>query len=429
MDACVRAGDGGVWNTTPPHRRFGDEVNGASVLRYIALGAGFAATALALLVVWLFTLGPYRIVSLDRSALNAAAPDALTSASGERLVTAEAWRSRSGEILTALQSEIYGPLPRAMPATVLRRTPIAAADAGGVEGVEQIQVEIDGRARFNLILVLPQRETPAPVIIMQNFCGNQAAFPGRPPAIEGPIRYSPLPCRYGVFDPFHRAIFGEWMLGPPFRNILERGYAVAMFYGGDVVPDYPPDAGPALASVGADGAIAAWAWVHGRVIDVLESDARLDQDRIIAWGQSRFGKVALLAGAADPRIDAVIAFQSGRGGDALTSHRAGESVSAITRAYPHWFSPRYGAYAVSPPPVDQHEMLALIAPRPLLIGHARRDGWADPEGAYQAIAGARPVFDLLGAPGARFTLRDGVHGITDEDWRVTFAFLEERLAQ
>ena len=397
------------------------------MVRYASLAGAFAATALSLLLVWLFTLGPYRCVRLDRRALSEGAPNALAAGSGGSISTPESWSTRRREILDALQTEVYGPMPSAAQARIVRRQPIPASAAGGIEGVEQIEVEVAGRARFNLVLVTPRRATPAPVIIMQNFCGNQAAFPDRPSAIEAPLRYYPFPCRHGVFDPFHRAAFGEWMLGPPFRTLAERGYAVAMFYGGDVVPDYPPDAGPALASLGAEGAIAAWAWVHARVIDVLETDARLDQDRIIAWGQSRFGKVALLAGATDPRIDAVIAFQSGRGGDALTSHRAGESVAAITRGYTHWFSPRFSAYAGSPPPVDQHELLALIAPRALLLGHARRDRWADPAGAYQAAAGARPVFDMLGAPGARFALREGVHGITDEDWRVTLAFLEERL--
>jgi dienelactone hydrolase len=396
-------------------------------MRYALLGAALAATALLLLLAWLFTLGPYRSVRLDRPVLSSNAPSALARGHGEPVLTAEAWRQRRVEILGALQSEVYGPMPADAPAMVVQRRMISAVDAGGIEGVEQIEIEVAGRARFNLVLVLPRRETPAPVIVMQNFCGNQAAFPGRPAAIDAPLLYYPFPCRYGVFDPFHRAVFGEWMLGPPFRSLAERGYAVAMFYGGDVVPDHPPDAQPALSSLDAEGAIAAWAWVHARVIDVLEADQRLDQDRIIAWGQSRFGKVALLAGATDPRIDAVLAFQSGRGGDALTSHRSGESVSAITRGYPHWFSRRFSAYATSPPPVDQHDLLALIAPRPLLLAHTRRDSWADPGGAYRAAAGARPVFDLLGASAPRFVVRDGVHGITDEDWRVTFAFLDEHL--
>ena len=387
--------------------------------------AAFVAAAAAF--VWLYWAGPYRAVVLDRSALAAAAPNALDDASGERIAAPSAWQARRPEIVESLQAEVYGRIPAGARARIVARALVPATDAGGIAGVEQIEIEVGEGVRFNLVLVMPRGHAPAPVIVMQNFCGNQAAFPGRPRAIAPPRNAYPIPCQSGFFDPLHRAVFGEWMLGPPFQRIIARGYALAIFYGGDVVPDHAPDAPAALAALHAEGAIAAWAWTHARVIDVLEADPRFDQTRIIAWGQSRFGKVALLAGALDPRIDAVVALQSGRGGDALTAHRAGESVSAITRTYPHWFSPRYRQYALRDPPVDQHELLALIAPRPLLVVQGSRDSWADPAGAYRAVVGARPVFDLLGGPPPRFALRAGSHSITDEDWRLTLDFLDARL--
>jgi hypothetical protein len=387
--------------------------------------AAFAVAAVAF--AWLYWAGPYRVVTLDRAALAAAAPDALEDGAGARIATREAWRTRRQAIADAIEAEIYGPLPADVSARVVRRALIAPADVGGVAGVEQIEIEAGDGVHFNLVLVMPPGSAPAPVIVMQNFCGNQAAFRGRPRAIASPRNAYPIPCQSSFFDPLHRAVFGEWMLGPPFERITARGYALAIFYGGDVVADHAPDAPAALAALHAEGAIAAWAWTHARVIDVLAADPRIDQDRIIAWGQSRFGKVALLAGALDPRIDAVVALQSGRGGDAVTAHRAGESVSAITRTYPHWFSPRYRQYALRDPPVDQHELLALIAPRPLLVVHGSRDGWADPAGAYQAVVGARSVFDLVGAPPPRFALRAGTHSITDEDWRLTLDFLDASL--
>ncbi|MBY0563695.1 MAG: hypothetical protein K2P58_05845 [Hyphomonadaceae bacterium] len=387
----------------------------------IAVAAGAAAFA------WLYWAGPYRVVTLDRRALAAAAPEVLEDGSGARISTREAWQARRRAITDALEAEIYGPLPADVRARVVGRALIAPENAGGIAGVEQIEIEAGESVRFPLILIMPQSGAPAPVIVMQNFCGNQAAFPGRPRAIAPPRSAYPIPCRSNFFDPLHRAVFGEWMLGPPFDRITARGYALAMFYGGDVVPDDARDAPPALAALDAEGAIAAWAWTQARAVDVLEGDGRIDQDRIIAWGQSRFGKVALLASALDSRIDAVIALQSGRGGDALTAHRAGESVSAITSAYPYWFAPRFRDYALRDPPVDQHELLALIAPRPLLIVQAARDGWADPAGAYQAVVGARPAFDLEGGPPPHFALRAGTHAITDEDWRLTLDFLDDQL--
>lgn len=377
--------------------------------------------------VWLYTAGPYRSVALDRPTLAAAAPDALAADPAAPITTLEAWQARRRDIAEALAAEIYGPMPRDVHAEVIGRNPIAPADIGGLEGVEQIEIEA-GAVRFHIVLVMPPNAAPAPVIVMQNFCGTRAAFPGRPQAIAPPRNAYPIPCQSGAFDPIHRAVFGDWMLGPPFERIAARGYALAMFYGGDVVPDHAPDAPAALAALDAEGAIAAWAWTQARVVDVLETDTRIDHDRIVAWGQSRFGKVALLAGALDLRIDAVIALQSGRGGDALTAHRSGESVAAITGAFPHWFSPRFQRYVAADPPADQHELLALIAPRPLLIGHAARDSWADPAGAYQAVVGARAAFDLTGGPPPSFFLRAGSHSITDEDWRLTLDFLDGSLS-
>jgi dienelactone hydrolase len=390
---------------------------------------GLCATLIVLAgaLVWLYWAGPYRRVALDRGALAAARPLVLQSGAASQVDSPDSWQARRRLIADALQAEVYGPLPAHVRATAISRRQIPSGEAGGVDGVEQIEIAAGDDVRFNLVLVMPQGGQPAPVIVMQNFCGNRAAFPGRPNAIAPPRNAYPAPCRSRVFDPIHLGVFGRWMLGPPFERISARGYALAMFYGGDVVPDHAPDAPAALANLQAEGAIATWAWTQARVVDVLETDPRIDQDRIVAWGQSRFGKVALLASALDPRVDAVIALQSGRGGDALTAHRSGESVAAITRTYPYWFSPRFQRYASLDPPVDQHELLALVAPRPLLIGHAERDSWSDPAGAYQAVAGARVIFDLTGAPPPRYFLRPGTHSITDEDWRLTLDFLDASL--
>lgn len=398
-----------------------------AVFRSVIAAVALVCLLLLAALIWLFNFGPYRRVALNPDTMVAAAPQALAGFEGDAAITDEAsWRRRRPLLLEALQTHIYGPLPTAGPARVIERAAIPAAGVGGVDGVEQWELEIEGVGRFNLVLVLPADSAPAPVIIMQNFCGNQAAFPGRPAAIAPPRQYYPLPCRNGAFDLPHRALFGRWMLGPPFEQVAARGYAIAMFYGGDIVPDHAPEATAALAATGQPdaGAIAAWAWMHARVVDVLRDDPRFDRDHIIAWGQSRFGKVALLAGAFDERISAVVALQSGRGGDALTAHRAGESVTNITSTYPHWFAARFRTYSTRNPPIDQHQLLALIAPRPLLLGHARRDGWADPAGALAALNGAQPTFDLLHARHPVFFLRDGGHGINDADWRETLDFLD-----
>jgi hypothetical protein len=112
----------------------------------------------------------------------------------------------------------------------------------------------------------------------------------------------------------------------------------------------------------------------------------------------------------------------------------GETTASMTRAFPHWFTPTYKAYANNPAacPVDQHELIALVAPRPLYLACANDDAWADPRGEFLAALNASPVYELLGQPGLatatqpplnspvggklRYHLRTGVHDLTNYDW-------------
>jgi dienelactone hydrolase len=168
----------------------------------------------------------------------------------------------------------------------------------------------------------------------------------------------------------------------------------------------------------------AWAWTASRAYEALAADPRFDAQRIALWGQSRQGKTALIAGAFDERFAAIVALQSGRGGDAPTHAFAGESVAEITAAFPHWFAQRF---ATETPSVDQHQLLALIAPRPLLVGHGVRDGWSDPVGAAAIREAAATVYEMLGAEPPAHFLRNGGHGIHPRDWDETLNFLDAHL--
>lgn len=159
----------------------------------------------------------------------------------------------------------------------------------------------------------------------------------------------------------------------------------------------------------------------------LADDERFRHTPAVAWGHSRHGKAALLGGAYDQDFAAVIAHQSGRFGAAMTAAHAGETPLQIARAFPHWFCQRLldDVRAGRAPPVDQHDLLALIAPRPLLLGDASLDFWADPRGARRAVALASCA--LASEPRTiECFMRAGGHGLNGADWRAFVKFLDAR---
>ena len=367
------------------------------------------------------------------------------------VVTPEDWTNRRAPLLrAAFQRELYGAAPAPAAPVVEARTPVVTKVIGPNATAEQWTVRVGPQSVFHLVIVTPKSAGPHPVILMENFCGNRRAFADKPESVAEPLTPVLSFCHSDLAQIPVTAILGSNINGPPFAKIVARGYAVALFYAGDVVADEPGDTAPGLALFAGDnpraarpGAIAVWAWLYSRAFDVLSADPRFDAHRIAVWGHSRNGKAALLAAALDPRIAAVIAHQSGKGGATLTRSYAGETVKQITDAYPLWFGAGYALWAGREEdiPIDQHQLLALIAPRPVYLGAGDRDKWSDPEGAFRAAQGADPVYELLGSRGfdqtsmrARnftadltFVLRPGPHGITSGDWRDFLNFLDAHL--
>jgi hypothetical protein len=183
------------------------------------------------------------------------------------------------------------------------------------------------------------------------------------------------------------------------------------------------------------GAIGAWAWGLSRAMDYLETDSDIDAHRVSLMGFSRFGKTAMWAGAQDQRFAIVFSGEAGCAGANLVRRQYGETVKLITTLYPFWFADNFRSYAdrVNDLPVDFHELIALIAPRPVYISTAQEDYWGDPRGSFLAAKAAEPVYKLFGKAGLEvnemppvetsvgdfigYHNRTGGHGVTQYDWK------------
>jgi endo-1,4-beta-xylanase len=150
------------------------------------------------------------------------------------------------------------------------------------------------------------------------------------------------------------------------------------------------------------GALMAWAWGMHRVIDAIETDVRIDPKKIVVTGHSRYGKACLLAGAFDDRIALTVPSHSGTAGASPYRfiYAKNEQLHNIVGAFPYWFRPDFNQFVnkVERLPFDQHELLALVAPRALLATEGTQDIWINPQGSQLTYLAAKQVYDFLGAP-------------------------------
>jgi hypothetical protein len=238
------------------------------------------------------------------------------------------------------------------------------------------------------------------------------------------------------------------------EKILARGYAFATICYQDIDPDFkegyahgirPRFLKPGQARPAPDdwGAIGAWAYGLSRAMDYLERDKDVDAKRVAIMGHSRLGKTALWAGALDERFAMVISSCSGEGGASLARRNYGETVANLMGAFPYWFAENLNQYVghVDQLPIDMHELIALIAPRPVYVTGAEDDRWADPKGEFLACVGAGPVYRLLGKQDLgtdempalnhpiqhtiAFHIRTGKHEVTEFDWGQFLLFADK----
>ncbi len=373
----------------------------------------------------------------------------------------EDWAAGRAELKEAFETHIYGPWPSGL-AVSFGETRRVDGALGALGVLEETPITLgtgEGARTFHLAVAYPAF-APAggvPVVIGQTFSSNCSAFPAAALTSPGGTLCDGDPMG-GAIGVVGRYIFGEYIAEVPVEQYFRQGVAYATFYASELVPDSASVAPDILAGLtGEDGiaptgALMAWAYGFSAAADFLEKDDRIDPDRVAVFGHSRHGKAALLAGVWDEGITAIISHQSGYGGAASSRSTAGEGIRRMTNGgrltpigpampgYPHWFDPAYASYAgrLDELPVDQHQLLALLAPKPVFLGNGRRDVWSDPNSTFRMAEAADRIYKLAGAAGLdqsgmqdfnpagdlAYFLRPGGHGTDQRDITAFLAFLD-----
>ncbi|GIW97680.1 MAG: hypothetical protein KatS3mg111_1013 [Pirellulaceae bacterium] len=373
---------------------------------------------------------------------------------------AAAWQQRRAELLDLFATQVYGVAPQDGFEVHIERFESGEA-LGGRAWRQQFRVAIKtshGQRDIDLLVYTPQAAVGSiPCFLGLNFYGNHTIADD--PAIAITKSWCRSSEEFGVVD--HRATAagrGKRASRWPVGKIIDAGFGLATAYYGDIDPDFDdgftngvhglfPQHRPSAEQPSRWGSIAAWAWGLSRILDgIAQGVPQIDPQRVVVIGHSRLGKTALWAGASDERFAGVISNDSGCGGAALSRRAFGETVARINSAFPHWFCPNFKQYdeRESALPIDQHQLLACIAPRPLHVASASEDLWADPRGEFLATKLASIVWESFGYPPfpldafpppdtavlgrVSYHLRAGRHDLTVWDWQQYLQTMQQQVA-
>ncbi len=370
-------------------------------------------------------------------------PPVLTGFDGREITTVEVWeKKRRPEIIKFFEQNVYGEIPQA-PSPIQKSFQLLSEDKTLFDGAcTRRDVEITfqnrrGRVSMPLVLFVPSdAKGKVPVILLAN--GSD-------------IRRKNL-----ALDDSQR--FGSTRNGIPLHQLMMRGIGLATVdyqaFGTDNkdpngqvsggIIDLFMKPGQESRKDNEWGMISVWAYALRAGMDYLETDPDVHAEQVATVGCSIGGKVALWAAATDARFGMALLATAGHGGDAIWRREFGETLDNMCKYLPTWICRNANQYAknVHEMPVDQHSLLATIAPRPLYVATAHHDLWADQKGQWIGAYNAAPAYDLyrkkvafesaeqpeinqpITESAIGYHLRSGVHGFELYDWEQYMKFVE-----
>ena len=369
-------------------------------------------------------------------------PDPLMMQNGKRVKDSNEWKKAQRPYLYQLfEKNVYGRFPRQKINAYYQIREESKHALNGIALRRQVRIYLkqsDTSVYIDVLMYLPvEAKGKVPVFLGLNFNGNAAIQNDPEILINSNDKVS------------RGASSSRW----PVKTIIENGFGLVTACYNDIEIDNKDGWKTGVRTKLQDdlkikpeewGAIGAWAWGLSRIMDYLETDKNVDEKKVVVMGHSRLGKTALWAGASDLRFSLVISNESGEGGAALARRWFGETVYLINKNFPHWFVNAYKSYDhnVFGLPVDQHELLALIAPRPLYVASAAGDLWSDPKGEFLSAWHAGEVYSLFGKEGVgtdempaldhpighriNYHVRTGKHDVTLFDWQQYIRFAKEQ---
>jgi hypothetical protein len=384
-------------------------------------------------------------------------PSLLRTENGKNITSSKEWEEiRRPEILSLFETQMYGKIPEKEVQVTFKLQEYSRVALNGKAVRKQVTIIFSGKSgshEANLLLYLPKNANgPVPVFLGYNFYGNHTVFPDENILISDQwVMNNP---NFLIFNNQADKKSRGWRASRwPLLQILGRGYGLAVMYYGDIDPDYDDGFKNGIHSVYYEagekpendewGSISTWAYGLSKAMDYFEIDPEVDESAVAVIGHSRLGKTSLWAGARDTRFALVISNDSGCGGAALSRRKFGETVGRINTSFPHWFCDNFNHYNdhENDLPFDQHELVALVAPRPVYIASAAEDEWADPKGEFLSGYYAGEVYALYGLEGVGaqempevnkpvktghigYHIRSGEHDLTYYDWEQFMDFAD-----